>query len=127
MNIFDTFFRNPNYTEFAQLVSAFVLGLVFSPFSFGVIYFVAFIIVYEIAYAYFSRLERPYWRLEGRIGIEAAAIAGFIIGRILVGFDDPLRDSSSSSNTEGKKLSYREKLSSSNPSIKSITTISWRD
>lgn len=97
----DTMFRNPRYNEFSQQIIAFCLGVLFSPWSWGFIYYLAFLILYEIVTAYMTWCQPPYWCLSSRIGIVAASLLGFIVGRIIVGYEHPLKDEAP--NTSLKK------------------------
>ena len=86
------YFNNNKATEMYQVILAFTIGILFSPWNNGLILFIIFIIAYEILYFYATGFQTPYWRLEGRLAIFMASILGFIIGRTLVGFDDPIAD-----------------------------------
>lgn len=77
-------FKNPCYNEFTQLVSAFCLGVILSPWSYGIKWFLAFIIVYEFVFGFIVNFQMPYWRPLARIGIICASILGWILGRIAV-------------------------------------------
>lgn len=85
------YFKNDAYPEIAQILASFALGILFAPWSWGPLYFITFLIAYEIVCGYFTRGQAPYWRLEARVGILFASILGFIIGRTLVGHQDPFR------------------------------------
>lgn len=86
------YFHNPANTEMVQVVSAFAVGVIFSPWSRALLLFITLLVVYELLYFYSTSFSLPYWRLEGRAAILMASILGFILGRTLVGFDDPIRD-----------------------------------
>lgn len=88
----DSYFRNDRCCDFGQIVAAFTLGIIFSPWSWGLLYFLLFIIGYELVAIYMTAAEEPYWRFETRIGVIAASILGFVIGRIIDGFPDPLQN-----------------------------------
>lgn len=79
-----TLFTNLNYNETAQLFMAFSLGVVLSPFSTGIKWFLLFIILYEVLYGYMVKFQMPYWRPLGRLGIFCASILGWILGRYAV-------------------------------------------
>lgn len=86
------YFNNPGNTEMVQVISAFAIGVIFSPWNRALLLFITFLIVYEVIYLYTTSFNLPYWRLEGRVAIVMASIFGFIVGRTLVGFDDPIKD-----------------------------------
>jgi hypothetical protein len=89
---FNAIFRNPNYTELLQLISAFALGIILSPWSWGFLFFILYVVLYEIAIAIVNHMQYPYWRLEFRCAIVCASVFGFIIGRSLIGYEDPFID-----------------------------------
>lgn len=76
-----------------QLLVAFLIGLLTSPWSFGFVYFITFIIIYEIilAFVYSQCTEDYIYTLELRFGIIIVSILGFLFGRILVGFSNPFQ------------------------------------
>ncbi len=78
------FFCSDSSTELNQIVFSFAIGLLFGPISWGLAYFIAFIIIYEIIVFYITSGLSPKWRFLARLGINAAAILGWIIGRWLV-------------------------------------------
>ena len=86
------YFNNGNATEMYQVILAFTIGVLFSPWNNGLFLFILFLIAYELLYFYATGFQLPYWRLEGRVAIVMASILGFIIGRTVVGFDDPVAD-----------------------------------
>lgn len=91
-NVYATgYFRNPNYTELLQFISAFTFGVIFSPFSYGAVFLIVFLVLYEFAYAYYTQTCLPYWRLSFRVGIFMTAIFGWILGRTIVGWRNPLQ------------------------------------
>lgn len=71
-------------TELNQLVFSFAIGLLFGPMSWGIIYYVIFIIIYEIIIFYITSGLPPTWRLLSRVSINAAALIGWVLGRWLV-------------------------------------------
>ena len=77
-------FRKPNNNEFVQLVTAFTLGVILSPWSAGLKWFLAFIVIYELVLGYVVRFQMPYWRPLARAGIICASIFGWILGRTAV-------------------------------------------
>ena len=88
----DMMFRNSRYNDFSQSIWSFCLGLLFSPWSWGFLYYLIFLFLYEVATAYMTSCQPPYWCFMSRIGIVASSLLGFIIGRIIVGYKNPLND-----------------------------------
>lgn len=78
-------FKNYNYNEAVQLIVAFTFGVIFSPFSIGMLWFLIFIIAYEIFYGWVVGFKMPFWRPFARLGIVCASILGWITGRLSVG------------------------------------------
>lgn len=65
-----------------QLITTFSLGVLFSPWSYGIFYLLLFIIMYEVVFFYYTGPYNPYWNPEVRGGVILAAILGFIVGRV---------------------------------------------
>lgn len=76
-------FQNKDYTPIVQLVSAFIIGIIFSPWSISPLWFIAFIIAYEIFYAFVTQLQWPYWIFSVRCGVIMFSVLGWLIGRSL--------------------------------------------
>jgi hypothetical protein len=75
------------YTPLAQIIVAFVLALILSYFTHSFLIILAFLIIYEIAYAVITvRYDNDRWHLFARIGVVIAYVAGWIVGRALLGF-----------------------------------------
>jgi hypothetical protein len=90
-SIIDFFGRNDKSTLAFELTVAFVSGVIFSPWSWGFIYFLLFLIVYELFLVWASKCQSPYWNLHSRILVVVFSLFGFIIGRLLAGHSDPLK------------------------------------
>ncbi len=75
-----------------SIVLSFAVGLLFAPWSFGFLYLLIFIIVYEIIYAWYNK-DFSTENFMTRLGIVVASIFGFIVGRALMEDTDPLRAS----------------------------------
>ena len=86
------YFRNCDYTPLMQLILAFALGVIFAPYSYGFAFFFVFLVVYEFFYATFTNLQDPFWSPFLRISVVAVSLFGWIIGRYIVGWVNPLRD-----------------------------------
>ncbi len=76
-----SFIETQNKDVVAQLILSFCLGILFAPFTYGFIYYLIFLILYEII---LFAMSKP-WNYELRIGVFAFSLIGFIIGRYLVG------------------------------------------
>jgi hypothetical protein len=83
------FIANPNYNINAQLIIAFLTGLIFSPWSYGWLFFIIFLLVWEILYAISTECHPNQWILKERILIIVVSILGWMIGRIIVGYTNP--------------------------------------
>ena len=77
---------DPSYVLGAALFS----GFLFSTWSWGILYLVTFLIIYEIIYYIycynFNKLSS--YGLQIRIGIVAGTIMGFLLGRCITGTDN---------------------------------------
>lgn len=80
---------NTRNTEFAQLLSAFLISVILSPWSWGPLYFILFLLVYETVCLWFTRGYEPFWRLEFRVGLIVASLFGWVVGRTLFNYSDP--------------------------------------
>lgn len=100
----DTLFRNTNYNDFCQLAAAFCLGILFSPWSWGLVYFISFLLIYEILAAYYTWCEAPYWRWTTRLGVLFFSVLGFFVGRLIVGHKDIMTSSDRNFTQQVKSL-----------------------
>lgn len=90
-NYISAYFKNPNYTAISQAVVGFALGILFAPYSWGFIFYVGFIIVFEIFTYAFTRGDPKYYGdLRSRLLVVIASISGFILGRFLYTFGNVL-------------------------------------
>lgn len=85
------YFRNPKYTQLVQIIVSFAFGIIFAPYSYGFIYLVIYLFLYEVIYFIFTRGEYPYWTPLFRFATVAASLLGWIIGRVIVGWKNPFR------------------------------------
>lgn len=70
-----------------QLASVFIWAVILAPISKGIIYIILFIILFEIVISIIYKLRVC---LFTRLGLACAAIAGFILGRVIYDpTDDP--------------------------------------
>ena len=93
MDFIDWYFKNPNYTQLVQIVVSFVFGLILAPYGYGFIYFLIYLLAYEFVYLLATQGCNPYWGPVFRLGAVSASILGFLIGRIILGWKNPLRGS----------------------------------
>lgn len=78
------YFCHENNTTTSQIIIAFVMGLLFSPFNMGLIYIILYLILNEILFYIFSNGKCPrYWDIFERCGVVCSTVLGFIIGRTL--------------------------------------------
>lgn len=88
-----TYFNPDGYTSLFQIILAFSVGVIFSPYSSGIFYLIVFILIFEIVYTYqngatYNSVDEAF--LRG--GLILAAILGWLLGRTAVCGDwNPLR------------------------------------
>lgn len=80
--IISSFFNSLSYTPMAQLLLAVFWGILLSPFSRGIAYLLASIIIGEVLMYVFCGGKYP-WVAQVRAGVVCAAFFGFILGRSL--------------------------------------------
>ena len=72
----------------------FVIGLIVSPWSAGIVWLILFIVVHEIFVALYRRHDllnyNSGYYLFDRVAMGAATILGFIVGRTIIGDDNPM-------------------------------------
>ena len=74
------------YTPLAQVIVSFVLGLLLSYWSVALVIVLLFLIVYDLAfYLVIANYDYGRWYLLARAGVIFAYIAGWIIGRYVLG------------------------------------------
>lgn len=71
-------------SELFQIVSAFALGLLFGPLSWGIGYNIFFIIIYEILLFYFTKNFPGVYKIQTRIIANLAGLYGWVLGRTLL-------------------------------------------
>lgn len=64
-------------------MTSLIFGLLLAQFSYGVIYTIIFVIIFEICVIYFSRKYPPQVRICDRLLINVFFFLGFFIGRYL--------------------------------------------
>lgn len=76
--------KDPNFTVLMSLI----VGFLFAGISWGIIYVIIFLILWEIAYYAYLDCNDKKWNLETRITIILAALLGFLLGSNLHETDD---------------------------------------
>ena len=76
-------FRNPKYTAMAQVITAFVWGLLFSPWASGIFVLTIFIIIYELLAYIFTKGDPVYFDPFTRAAVVCSYVLGYIVGRTL--------------------------------------------
>ena len=77
------YFINPKVSELANIIISFTVGFILGPTSFGLIYYILFVLLYEILIFWLSKGLPPYGSPFFRAGYIYAGLAGFIAGRIV--------------------------------------------
>lgn len=70
------------------LGSAFFSGILFSTWSWGILYLILFMLIYEIFYAIYCQYNGSKLDIGMRIGLFCGAFMGFLIGRCITKNDD---------------------------------------
>lgn len=83
---------NTDMSVFIQVLMAFATGILFAPWSYGLLYFLGFLIAYEVIAIYLSRMNPAYWCFRTRVAVLIASIVGFLTGRLIVGYENLLED-----------------------------------
>jgi hypothetical protein len=73
--------QNPHNTEMFQYITAFTFGLAFGAVSFGLLWLLIFLVIYEFLWILLTRAQYPYWRLYVRILVNILSIIGWCLGR----------------------------------------------
>ena len=97
--------EDPMYWLGASLFS----GFLFSTWSWGILYLISFLIVWEIGYYIYCRCYGDYdnYDMTIRIGIFAGALMGFLLGRAITETDDHEESIKEFWNTVHKYTGYR--------------------
>ena len=66
-----------------QVIMSFFWGLIFGPWTYGLLFMIYFIIFQELLYYLFTRTKSIYYNIFIRTGVIYSYILGFIIGRTL--------------------------------------------
>ncbi len=81
-----------NDDEISQYIVAFGIGMIFAPFSYGLIFYLFTLIMFELILFYYGRSRS--WNPRIRLTIVLFSFIGWITGRILTGFKYPLGNGS---------------------------------
>lgn len=84
---FESLIANDKYNINSQLIIAFCSGLIFSPWSYGWVFYIVFLLIWELLYALATRCKPSKWNPWERILLIVVSLLGWTIGRILVGYD----------------------------------------
>lgn len=77
------------YDPIFVLLSALLGGILFAGFSWGFVYYIIFLFIWEIGYwIYTGYDDSTIWSPKLRLGVVLVALFGFIIGRTIHGCDD---------------------------------------
>lgn len=74
-----------------MIVFTFVISLIFGSFSLGFAYFLLFWGAWIFAYALLVNFQFPFYRLFYSFAIFMVGVLGFIIGRLIVGDNNPFK------------------------------------
>lgn len=93
MNIFrqiDDGIKNsePGYT----FIMSVAIGILFSGVSFGLVYVILFIVLWEILYFLYSDSKNMVYSAEDRLLFALGSIMGFLLGRLMHNDDDHFKE-----------------------------------
>ena len=80
-----------NFPIVFGIICSFFIGLIFAPWSKGIIYLILFIIVCEIIFAIQIKVKYSAYLTFLRLGFLCVSIFSWIIGRMMVGDLNPLK------------------------------------
>ena len=81
MDFCRSWFLNENSTPLFQIVVAFSMGVIFSPWSLGFVFFLSFLILYEILLLSLCQNYGYQWNILQRLSVVTSSIIGFYLGR----------------------------------------------
>ena len=84
--------RDLNEDPAYWLGASFFSGFLFATWSWGIVYLLIFLIIYEIGYFIYQQQKDQEYDWVIRLGIVAGAIMGFLIGRAITQDDDHEKD-----------------------------------
>lgn len=80
--------NNPQYS----IISSFIIGILFSGVSFGLVYVIIFILLWEFFYYAYNDCNNRRYNGEVRLLMALYGIAGFLLGRFMLDKDDHHKD-----------------------------------
>ena len=83
-------FPNDGFTPIFQVILCFASGLLFSTISYGFYYFILFLIIFKLI-TIINNFQNNIFFYYLNAGCVLSSFMGFIIGRIIMGDEDPLR------------------------------------
>ena len=72
-----------NYSLYLLVTSAFFFGIIFGPLSYGIKYFIAYLIFYELIVLWVTSDIQPGYRFYVRVLVNLASIIGWLFSRYL--------------------------------------------
>lgn len=85
----DNMIRDINEDPMYWLGASFILGVFFASFSWGIIFYLIFLVLYSFLYYYYCHYNGINgWFLDEQIGLFAASFFGFLIGRTIIKDDE---------------------------------------
>jgi hypothetical protein len=78
---------SPDHGEWAQFFVGLVTGFVTAPYSWGILWVIIFLILWEILFAAHTKMSPKWWSPVGRAVIVLGYIFGWIMGRLFVGLE----------------------------------------
>ena len=79
----EEYLKNPQ-SEFFQIISAFIIGVLFGPLSWGLYYSIIFIVIYEVLLFHFTKNYPGVYKFQTRLLANLFGIYGWLIGRFLI-------------------------------------------
>lgn len=81
----EKYFCNPKNTPMCQVIFSFFIGLLLSPWSYGIFFVVISIIIYELLFYFFTKGNPLYFNSFVRTSVVCSYVLGYITGRTLSG------------------------------------------
>lgn len=75
---------------FFQVIVAFWVGLIFAPWSWGLLYLIIFFVVFELVYAWIHR-DFSINNILIRLAVIGASFFGWLVGRVVIEDKHPIR------------------------------------
>lgn len=77
-------YHDPQYA----LGASFFAGILFSPLSWGIVFYFLFLFIWSLAYWVYCKYTDSVWILAEQVGLFAASLFGFLLGRTIIEEDD---------------------------------------